>query len=831
MSRKGPKQKFPVSPDGTVSQELITVNDREADAHYDFAPDEVVRVSRSGNVFLFKCRNGAQLEAAWLGDRMLRFRYAAEDPLERDFSYAIDPAFKGQEQVGIEAGETHSHLILTSRHLRCHIEKSGLLVHIADQSGNWICRDHQGYFSRRTILKGKIRVSVSKQHTPADHYFGLGDKGGRLRLNGRSFENWNTDAYRYGPDTDPLYKSIPFYYGLRNGKAYGIFLDNPFRTRFDFGKTNPSETRLEAEGGELRYYFFFGPELGEVARQFALLTGKPELPPLWALGFHQSRWSYFPDSRVRDIARLFREKQIPCDAIYLDIDYMDGFRCFTWNKGHFPDPSGLISDLKKEGFKTVVMIDPGIKADPDYEIYRDGMENDVFCYRTDGDLLKAPVWPGECVFPDFTDPKVRKWWGLLYRELYIEQGVAGFWNDMNEPAVFKTNHLTFPDEVRHEYDGQATNHRKAHNVYGQQMSRATCEGLKALDPGRRPFVLTRASFAGGQRHAATWTGDNHASWEHLRLAHVQVQRLSISGFGFCGSDIGGFAGQPAPELLLRWLQMGVFHPFFRVHSMGNNLEGAGITDPDWVHAQEAVNRLDQEPWVFGPEWERLNRRAIESRYQWLPYLYTCFYDWVENGNPILRSPLFLDQEDHSLRDYEDAVAVGPDVLVFPVWQAGQKTRTIYLPKGEWRDYRTGKAFAGGKKYKLSLALSHIPIMVRAGAVLPHHPVRQSTADPARELVLRVYPVEGQGPLSRLYEDAGEGYGYSRGEFSIFSVQCSVEGEELKLRIWRKGSYVPEYERIRIEAPGRERVWGEVLTIDPFPGLGQDPFFETAFKAL
>lgn len=820
-----PKNKFPVSADGTVPQELITVNDREADAHYDCTPDYISAISQTGNRFVFHCMNGLQLEIIWLSDGMLRFRYAAEEPFEPDFSYALDPGFQPLDQTGIELKEAQDHYLLSSSRLQCQVEKQGLKVHLADANGQILCRERQGFFTRRTILRGKIRVAISKEHTARDHYFGLGDKGGKLRLNGRTLENWNTDAYNYGPATDPLYKTIPFYYGLREGQAYGIFLDNTYRTRFDFGKSDAAETLIEAAGGELRYYFIYGPQLGEVAAQYARLTGVPELPPLWALGFHQSRWSYFPDARVREVAKLFREKQIPCDAIYLDIDYMDGFRCFTWDKAHFPNPAGLISDLKKEGFKTVVMIDPGIKTDPGYEIYRDGMEKGVFCFRTDGDLLRAPVWPGECVFPDYTAPGVRDWWGPLYRELYTEHGVAGFWNDMNEPAVFKTKHLTFPDEVRHEYDGQPANHRKAHNIYGQQMARATFEGLKSLDAERRPFVLTRASYAGGQRHAATWTGDNRASWEHLRLAHVQVQRLSISGYGFSGSDIGGFAEQPDPELLLRWLQMGVFHPFFRIHSMGNNLEGAGITDPDWVHAQEALNRLDQEPWAFGPEWEALNRQAIESRYQWLPYLYTCFRHWVETGTPILRSPIFLDQEDPNLIDYEDAVCVGQDVLIYPVWQPGQKSKTIYLPKGEWRDYRTGKVFAGGQKHRISLSLSHIPIMVRAGAVLPHHPVRQTTSEPVTELILRVYPAVDGSLVSQLYEDAGEGYGYARGEFSVFSFQCSVKEGELRLSGWREGSYAPAYRRIRVEAPG----WGEGSAVDPFPGPGEDPFFELAFK--
>lgn len=818
---KGKKTKPTLSSDGTVPQELITVSDRERDAHYDFEPDRIASASTSGNTFLFRCKNGICLEVKWLRETMVRFRYAPEGAFERDFSYAVDPAFQpGQPEVTFE--ETRPDYLLSSSALHCFVYKKDLSVHLADEDGQWLCRDHKGFSARRTILQGKIRLAVSKEHTPFDHYYGLGDKGGDLRLNGRSFENWNTDAFNFGPDTDPLYKTIPFYLGLRDGKAYGIFLDNTTRTRFDFGKSNPEETRFEAAGGELTYYFFYGPSLLDVARQYAELTGKPELPPLWALGFHQSRWSYFPDDRVREIARAFRERNIPCDAIYLDIDYMDGFRCFTWDKAHFPKPKQLLAELKQEGFYPVVMIDPGIKIDPDYPVYRDGMENDVFCYRTDGDLMTGPVWPQECVFPDFTRPDVRAWWGPLYRELYLEHGVAGFWNDMNEPAIFKVTHLTFPDEVRHDYDGRPTNHKKAHNIYGQQMARATYDGLKALDPSRRPFVLTRASYSGGQRHAATWTGDNASTWDHLRLAHFQMMRMGISGYGFCGSDIGGFSGQPEPELMLRWLQMGVFHPFFRIHSIGNNVTGAGLTDPDWVHEQEALHRLDQEPWAFGPEWEALNRQAIEWRYQWLPYLYTAFREWVLHGTPILKPLVFFDQEDPTLWKEQDGVWVGPDVLVFPVLSPGQKTQTIYLPRGEWRDYRTGKSLEGGKTHRISIELDSLPIFVRAGAVLPHHPVRQSTAFATEELILRVYPPKIGNYTSWLYEDAGEGYGYEKGEFCVMKLELHPD----RLIFSAEGSFRPGYKKIRVLVPGGQQ---EELWIDPFPILGKDPFFEFVFQ--
>ncbi|MBK6621011.1 MAG: DUF4968 domain-containing protein [Saprospirales bacterium] len=839
---KEKKPHFSISPDGTVAQEFITVNERAPDAHYDHIPDLVEGMERDGNTFLFLCGNGICLEIKWLGSKLIRFRYALDGLFDRDFSYATDPQFKPEPGLLINLAESDEKYILSSESLQCHIERSSLRVHLADHDGRWICREKQGFYGRSTILRGKIRLGVSKELRKGARYYGLGDKSGDLCLNGKAYVNWNTDAFSFGAGSDPLYKSIPFFYGLQDHRAFGIFLDNTHRSRFDFGKTRRDELFFESEGGEMSYYFFYGPALSEVAMSYARLTGVPELPPIWALGFHQSRWSYFPDSRLLEVARTFRDRKIPCDSLYLDIDYMDGFRCFSWDPAHFPDPKGLIGGLKELGFHTVVMIDPGIKIDREYWVYKEGMEKKLFCFRGNGDLMTGPVWPQECVFPDFTNPETRAWWGELYRELYLEQGVAGFWNDMNEPAVFKISQLTFPDDVRHDYDGQPCNHLKAHNIYGHLMARASREGLKKLDPRRRPFILTRAGFAGGQRDAATWTGDNVASWEHLKIAHRQAQRLSISGFGFCGSDIGGFMGQPDGEMMLRWLQMGVFHPFFRIHSMGNNLSGASGSNPDWVHEQEAKERLDQEPWAFGKDWEILNRKAIEARYQWLPYLYTSFWDWVKTGFPILKSLVFWDQEDPQLLENEDGVWVGKDILVYPVLAPGQKTKTVYLPKGKWLDFHTGKNYDGGKKHKLRIHMDQIPVFVRGGAIIPQHPVRQSTAFPAEELILRIYPGEEGTYTSTLYEDAGEGYGADlvfRFEFLVFSWGG-------RIRVNTEGEFSNPYKKLRIQAPGVffERAeckgesipvqvfkWGTEILIDPFPSEGKDPGFEVLFEKV
>ncbi|MCL4139290.1 UNVERIFIED_CONTAM: hypothetical protein GTU68_045806, partial [Idotea baltica] len=422
-----------------------------------------------------------------------------------------------------------------------------------------------------------------------------------MNMRGLRFENWGSDMYGFEKTTDPLYKNIPFFYGLKNDGAYGILFDNTFRTRFDFGYERSDVCSFWSKGGEMNYYFIYGPELTQVAENYAQLTGVPDLPPLWALGYHQSKWSYFPEKNVQELAKNFREKEIPCDVIHLDIDYMDGFRCFTWDKSRFPDPAKMIAELDNDGFKAIAILDPGIKIDKEYFVYQEAIEEGYFCRRADGPLMQGEVWPGPCHFPDFTHPKVREWWAGLFQS-FMETGIRGIWNDMNEPAVLEVG--TFPDDTRHDFDGNPCSHRKAHNVYGMQMAKASYEGIKkALFP-KRPFNITRSGYAGLQRYAAVWTGDNLSTWEHLWMANLQCQRLSISGISFCGSDIGGFIGDPNGDLFTRWTQMAIFHPFFRTHSSGDY--------------------GDQEPWSFGEPFTDAIRKAIELRYQLLPYIYTVF---------------------------------------------------------------------------------------------------------------------------------------------------------------------------------------------------------------
>lgn len=825
-----------LAPAEAIANELTAGVDRYPDVFFIHQPDQVTQFKLQKKRYLISTENGISLEVSIYSSSIIRFRYAISGEFEPDFSYALDPDFKATK-TATKHKEKKKTIEIETPALKCVISKKDLSIALFDcEDGRLILTDQSPFTARSTILKGVEWLKIEKASSKNIHYYGLGDKSCALDLKGKQLQNWNSDAFGYGKNSDPLYRSIPFYYGLEDGKAYGIFLHNSNRSEFDFDSKRKGSCTIQTAGGEMDYFFIYGPELTTVAGQYMEMTGKPPLPPLWSLGFHQCRWSYFPEKRVIDVANQFREKKIPCDAIYLDIDYMDGYRCFTWNKDYFPNPKKMIKKLSKKGFQTVVMIDPGIRVDPDYEVYADGKEKDVFCRRFDGTIMNGPVWPSDCVWPDFTDPEVRDWWGPLYKDLYVKDGISGFWNDMNEPAVFKVNSLTFPDEVRHDFDGHGADHAKAHNIYGQQMARATYDGLRELQPDKRPFLVTRASFAGGQRFAAVWTGDNLADWEHLRLANIQCQRLSLSGFSFVGTDIGGFAGVPTGELLVRWLQLAVFHPFYRIHSMGNNVDGAAEAEADLIAEAERVNRLDQEPWAFGDPHTDLAREAIEFRYELLPYIYSTFYQHVQDGQPMLKSLSFVDQTDPNTYRRENEFLFGDHILVSPVLRANAKSISTYLPKGQWLDYWTGKGYEGGKRYSIRVKMNRIPLFVRAGAIIPNYPVMQYVGEkPVTEIKLRVYLGSAN---SQCYLDEGEGYGYEKRQYKLcqYSTQLKEDGSFL-LKQSQNGKYKPDCKSYRILLHGLEGadyrvlVDGKAVPIEMADGVGVVASVPFKFKKL
>jgi len=744
-------------------------------------PSKVISCNKEVDTLYFTTENNVVLQLTILRDSILRFRYATKTNLDEDFSYAIDKnASRGFNFLSTD--ENAQHYIITTSKLICHIHKLDLRVAIYDaKDKTLISEDELGFHWEESYQYGGDIVKMSKVAQDGESYYGLGDKPVHANLRGKRFENWATDSYAFGKNTDPIYKTIPFYIGLHHKKSYGIFFDNTFRSFFDFCSERRHVSSFWAQGGEMNYYFIYGPKMKDVVASYSDLTGTPDLPPLWALGYHQCKWSYYPESKVKEVANKFRELEIPCDAIYLDIDYMEGFRCFTWSKEYFPNPKKMVKELSDDGFKTVVIIDPGIKIDENYSVYQEGIKNDYFCKRADGPYMKGKVWPGECYFPDFTNPKVRKWWSSLFKELINEIGVKGVWNDMNEPAVMEVPNKTFPDDVRHDYDGNPCSHRKAHNIYGMQMAKATYEGLKTFAYPKRPFVITRSAYSGTQRYTSTWTGDNIATWEHLWIANIQAQRMSLSGFSFAGSDIGGFAEQPTGELYTRWIQLGVFHPFCRVHSSGDHGE--------------------QEPWSFDEEVLSIVKKFIEIRYQLLPYLYTAFWRYINEGIPILKSLVLFDQDDNQTHNRTDEFIFGEKILICPIIEPNAKGRRMYIPKGKWFNFWDDKLIEGGKETWVDADIDSLPIFIKEGAIIPKYPIQQYVGEKQiDELTLDVYYKKGR-EKSELYEDANDGYDYKKGRYSLRNFNLVGKSDELIIQQHKSGKYITSYKTFKMKLHG------------------------------
>ncbi len=780
-----------------VHMDALGTEKRAADAWRLHRPGAIEEVILEDNrTRLFRTSSRVALRIRLWSAEIVQFSWHVWRVATEEFSYAIDPGHPFGESPPHDWAQTGEAWVLRTPALTLSLRKKDAHLRIEDVHGQLLYEDAEGFACRETIMTGLAEWRLRAKAPKNAWYHGLGDKACRLNLRGRRFTNWNTDTFMYGADTDPMYKTIPFFIQTTGKTASGFFLDNTYRSRFDFDSRRKGVLEVQAAGGPFSWFFIAGPAYLDVCRRYALLTGKAPLPPLWALGFHQCRWSYFPESRVKEVAATFRKLDIPCDALWLDIDYMDGYRCFTWNLDYFPDPKGMIQWLRDKGFRTVVMIDPGIRIDEAYFAFQHGTDHDVWCKRSNGEWMIGPVWPPDCVFPDFTHPKVRAWWGALYRELYVHQEVDGFWNDMNEPAVFKVQAKTFPDTVVHHYDGHPTDHRQAHNVYGQQMSRATFEGLRKLKPHQRPFVLTRATYAGGQRYAAVWTGDNVATWEHLAIALRQVLRLSVSGFSFAGSDIGGFVGRPDGQLLVRWLQLGAFHPLFRIHSIGDNEDGDAAQE-NATRTSPARPRMDQEPWSFGEPWTTYAREAIALRYRLLPYFYTLCYQHQQDGTPLLW-PLGAGWPDDpwAVR-CEEAFMLGPALLVWPILKPDLRTKTIYLPKGEWFHLLTGKRYGQGK-HRLRVRHDSILAFAKAGTVVPMHPVRAASSMPLPDAPsLRIFAGNSEAP-SHWYEDAGDGYAYLEGHYRLAEYELSATGHSLTLSQNLDGSYALPHSEVKLE---------------------------------
>jgi alpha-glucosidase len=726
----------------------------------------------------------AKVRVTQVYNGVLRVRVAPEGHFPKDASWSVVETAMDYRSAPAQFHDEKNEVQMTAGNVHVSITKSRLLINFSDAAGNVLLADEP---SLPMAWNGK-RVHVWKKMPADENYFGLGDKAGPMNRRNRAFTNWNTDEFGWQESSDPLYKTIPFFIGLRKGSAYGVFFDNAYRSVFDFGKESQDYFSFGAEGGELNYYFIAGPEPKKIIEAYTAMTGRSPLPPLWTLGYQQSRYSYYPEARAREIVKTLREKKIPADAIYFDIDYQQGNAPFTINREYFPTFEKMISDFRAQGMHTILITDLHIKKDPNhgYAPYDSGMKNDVFVKNRDGSVFVGVVWPGPSVFPDFTLTRVRDWWGGLYKD-FVGMGVAGFWNDMNEPALFERADKTMPlDTVHRLDDGTTLDHRAIHNVYGMQNVRATYEGLRKLQPEERPFVLTRAAYAGAQRYAATWTGDNSSTWNHLKMSTPMLLSMGISGYPMVGDDIGGFAGSPTADLLTRWFEVGALNPIYRDHT--------------------AKGTADQEPWVHGPEHEAIRRKYIELRYELMPYLYTGIEEMSRTGIPLMR-PVFLEypQASEFYGDNRDFL-FGRDFFVAPVTTEMVDAEEISLPLGDWYDFWTNAQLLSKEKFSLHPRLDEMPLYVRAGAIVPMQPLVQNSGEkPNGPLELRVYlPASTTNNDCRgtLYQDDGHTFAYQKGEILRVNYSCQVSnGSVTVVSSTERNGYRPWWNSVEVTLYG------------------------------
>ncbi len=613
-----------------------------------------------------------------------------------------------------------------------------------------------------------------------ERLYGLGERAAALDLRGGRYRMWNTDPAGLGPGVDPLYLCVPVYVGLHRAGSYLVFYENPYDGIFDF--STPGRTDASFVDGALRYYFIPGPPARAIDR-YTELTGRPSMPPMWALGYHHSRWGYRDQKDLSQVVRGFKEHELTLDAIHLDIDHMRGFRVLTVDRKAFPDLKGFSGQLAEEGIHLVSIVDPGVKVDPGYELFDGGSKIDAFCRLPDGRPATAPVWPGWAAFPDFTDARVRAWWADQYARL-LDEGSTAVWHDMNEPAAFAAwGDRTLPLGTFHALEGRGGDHAQAHNLYALQMARAGYDGLRDLRPDSRPFILTRSGWAGIQRYAWTWTGDTHSDWETLRQTIPTVLGLGLSGIPYSGPDIGGFTGHPDAELFIRWFQLATFMPFFRNHS--------------------AAHTPRREPWLYGDPTLSIVREHMRLRRRLLPYLYRLAEESNRTGQPIVR-PLFwnsLERED--MWSIDDAFLLGEDLLVAPVLEAGAARRKLNLPGGHWFSLYDDTRRDGPGPVDLETDLEHIPVLVRGGAVLPM--MRET------RLVLHVYPDREGSARGVVYLDAGDGYG----DGLTIASRMDTEGRDAVLEVSGQGGFVPAFSSIQVtmHAKNVSRAWLNGRKID------------------
>lgn len=704
-------------------------------------------LTKQDQTFIFKTSYGTAKVSLFSPDMMKISVWEGNEEKLPSYAVVMSP-----EKVHYKFKENKDNFIISTDSLTLEISKFPLRFTFKTPQGKIINEDDAlgAYW-----LDGKM--FTFKKLFNDEKFIGLGEKTGNLNRRGNDYTNWNTDNPHYEDWSDPLYSTIPFYIGIQNNLPYGIFVDNSTKSNFNFGAGNNRFAYFSVDDHQTEYYFIFHHNVQDIIKSYTELTGRMSMPPIWGLGFQQSRWSYTPDKEVMEVVQTFHDKKIPLDVLYLDIGYMDAYKVFTWNPVAFSHPKELISKLKNWGIHTAVIVDPGVKVEKGYSVYEEGLKYNYFIKYPDGSNYTGEVWPGWCNFPDFTNPKVRTWWGTQFKGL-VDDGVTGFWNDMNEIAVWGKE---VPPVIQMDWEGKGVSYLKGKNVFGMQMARSTFQGVKNLLNNKRPLVLTRSGYAGLQRYTAIWTGDNQATDDHMLLGIRLVNSFGLSGVAYAGYDAGGFGGNATPDLYARWVSIAAFSPFFRVHS--------------------AINTCRSEPWSYGEAAETVATRFIRLRYNLLPYIYSSFYTAHETGLPVQRSLSIEYTADSNIYnpEFDNQYLFGASLLIIPA-RSTQMALNAYFPEGEWYSFYTDEKITGSEQKLVPSPLNELPVYVKAGAIIPIQKQVENTSENSGDtLEIHIYNGNVNNEFT-YYEDDGTTYNYEKGDFYKRKISFNGLKKELTL---------------------------------------------------
>ncbi|MGF7028910.1 MULTISPECIES: glycoside hydrolase family 31 protein [Sphingobacterium] len=726
-----------------------------------------------GRKVTFNCSDGAKLELYFCSSSVVRIWYDVSGTLQRkNSSFAV--VHEQLEDIGeIKVNNEPATFEIFTGKLRVRLNKNPMQLLIYDKWQKLVFSDYKSLGHSTSGTK----TVAHKVLRPDEQFFGLGEKTGPLNRRGRSYKMWNSDKPCYSSQEDPLYKSIPFF---MSSYHYGIFLDNTYKTAFDFGTSSTESYSFGAPDGPFIYYFIYGKDYKEIQQQYIALTGKPIMPPRWAFGFAQSRGLYTREDQALEIASEFRKREIPCDIIYQDIGWTQELQDFNWRKGNYKDPKGMLKKLNEKGFKMILSQDP-VVSQSNKSQWQEAHQKGYFVKdRRTGTSYDMPwPWGGNCGVVDFTNPSVADWWGQLQQKP-LADGVSGFWTDMGEPAWSNEE-----DVDRLHMQHQLGMHAEIHNVYGLTWDKVVKEQFDKRNPNKRIFQMTRAAYAGLQRYTFGWSGDSGSGTEVTegwsQLANQVAVGLSagLGGIPFWTTDISGYCGDitdyPAmAELYTRWMQFGIFNPLSRAHHEGNN----------------AV-----EPWLFGEVAEKNAKTAIELKYQLFPYLYSHAYKAHQTGLPILRGLFMEFPQDDQVIGINDQFMFGQEILVAPVLKKGERIKKLYLPDGEWIDFNDKKTvYLGGQQIAYRAPLNRIPMFVKKGAIVPMMPIMQYIGqDPIHPLYIHIFPnYEGESATFELYEDDGETQDYLKGIGATTRFTCTTLAErdfETAIQPQDKG-YIP-----------------------------------------